>query len=285
MDGSNEILTPDNFFRGPEMSGAYIKLRPDYPPELAQYIIDFLSKTPGPRNFLVDVGCGSGQSTLMMLSYFERLLGVDLSPDQIKCAKQSEFPDNVDFTVGSCGNIPVESGTVDLITAGTAIHWFDLDEFFPEVERVLRPGGCLAIYSYLETDIECDDAEKTQELKRILRKVEDDILENNRPDQWGVSWEVLKSRFKDLRLPFEESQRGTMFSIKKSTSVAKFVQLVKTYSESKEFMRRNSEFAKQTFDQLQKDLMSVVGNGKPPEDACITYILPVFTALARKPLA
>ncbi|KAG0694501.1 putative methyltransferase [Chionoecetes opilio] len=42
-----------------------------------------------------------------------------------------------------------EAGTVDLVTCCAAVHWFDFDTFYKEVDRVLRPGGVLACYSYM----------------------------------------------------------------------------------------------------------------------------------------
>jgi ubiquinone/menaquinone biosynthesis C-methylase UbiE len=52
------------------------------------------------------------------------------------------------FRMGTETNIPCEDCSADLVTASMAIHWFDLDGFYAEVDRILRPGGCLAIYNY-----------------------------------------------------------------------------------------------------------------------------------------
>jgi SAM-dependent methyltransferase len=37
---------------------------------------------------------------------------------------------------------------VDLITVAQAAHWFDLDAFYREAERVLKPSGVLALWCY-----------------------------------------------------------------------------------------------------------------------------------------
>src|SRR5262249_20328267 len=41
--------------------------------------------------------------------------------------------------------IPLPDGSVDAITCGQAFHWFRTDEALPEMHRVLRPGGGLAV--------------------------------------------------------------------------------------------------------------------------------------------
>ena len=91
---------------------------------------------PTKLNFMVDVGCGSGQSTNIFQPYFKKILGFDVSAEQIKQAKLQNKFDNIDYMKGSAENIPVEDKSVDLIVAGTAAHWFDLEKFFDEVKKV-----------------------------------------------------------------------------------------------------------------------------------------------------
>ena len=58
--------------------------------------------------------------------------------------------------------IPCGAGEVDLVTAMTAAHWFDRQRFLVEADRVLRPGGCLALLSYLmDFELEFGDVSNT----------------------------------------------------------------------------------------------------------------------------
>ena len=50
--------------------------------------------------------------------------------------------------VGSGERLEVEDSSLDLVTICQALHWLDLDTFYSEVERVLRPGGVLAVVGY-----------------------------------------------------------------------------------------------------------------------------------------
>ena len=53
------------------------------------------------------------------------------------------------FRVGSFNSLPVEDGTADLVTVSQAVHWFTpIESFYKEVDRALKPGGCLAVYEY-----------------------------------------------------------------------------------------------------------------------------------------
>ncbi len=73
------------------------------------------------------------------------------------------------FRIASAENTGLDASSFDLATAGQCWHWFDSGAAMVEIQRVLRPGGVLAIahYSYL--------AEHTP----VARETEDLILEFN----------------------------------------------------------------------------------------------------------
>ena len=45
----------------------------------------------------------------------------------------------------------MENSSVDIIISVMAAHWFDLDKFYAECQRVLKPGGVLALSGYKDT--------------------------------------------------------------------------------------------------------------------------------------
>ena len=57
------------------------------------------------------------------------------------------------FRVGSDSKLDLGDQSVDLLTSCQAAHWFDdLAAFYAEADRVLRPGGAIAVYGYHFTD-------------------------------------------------------------------------------------------------------------------------------------
>jgi ubiquinone/menaquinone biosynthesis C-methylase UbiE len=142
------------FFKDACHSKIYLQHRPTYPSEVFKIILSWLSNDNAniQRRTAIDVGCGTGQSTLPLCDYFDEVFGIDPSETQIGEAQQSAIQNdkqNVKFVSGLAHNLSAfMDESVDLITAAQAAHWFDLNKFFSESLRVLKPGGALAVYGY-----------------------------------------------------------------------------------------------------------------------------------------
>ncbi|XP_036611615.1 putative methyltransferase DDB_G0268948 [Trichosurus vulpecula] len=137
-------------FEGKDHAHLYQKYRFGPPEDLQKIIFSYLEKkTTKPYKLAVDVGCGSGQGTKVLAPYFDKVVGIDISEAQINQAKQSPNALNISYIVGPAEKLPLEDGSVDLITSFAAIHWFNIGPFLMEVERVLKPCGCMALSTYL----------------------------------------------------------------------------------------------------------------------------------------
>lgn len=119
----------------------YARFRPEYPPDLAAA----LASVSPDHALAVDVGCGNGQLTLPLAAYFDRVIGLDPSEEQI--AHAATHP-RIAYGLAHAGQLPVGSGRADLVTVAQAAHWFDLPRFYEEVRRIAASGGVLALVSY-----------------------------------------------------------------------------------------------------------------------------------------
>ncbi|XP_038646197.1 putative methyltransferase DDB_G0268948 [Scyliorhinus canicula] len=136
-------------FEEKDHAAMYQKYRLPSANEVHKVIFNYLKKKKGkPFTLAVDIGCGSGQSTRGLASYFDKVVGIDVSEAQIEEAKKVDGPDNVSYRLGLAENLEFEDGSVDLVTSGTAVHWFKMEKFMKEAERVLKPKGCVALYGY-----------------------------------------------------------------------------------------------------------------------------------------
>ena len=142
------------YYENKKLAEHYVKYRPKLNVEVAECLMSFykthqLGDNSGnlPR-IMVDVGCGSGQSTNIFHSYFDEIIGIDVSKEQLNQARKQNMYKNIQYLEGNAENLPLASRSVDFLASTMAAHWFNLPQFFKEAERVLKPSGCLAIVGY-----------------------------------------------------------------------------------------------------------------------------------------
>jgi SAM-dependent methyltransferase len=127
-------------------SRGYAQFRPAYPSELFAWLAEV---SPG-HDVALDVGTGSGQAAVGLAAHFARVIGVDPSDEQLAHAR--EHP-RVAYRVGFGEDTGVAAGTVDLLLAAQAFHWFRPAPFYDEVRRVLKPRGVLALVTYALSNV------------------------------------------------------------------------------------------------------------------------------------
>lgn len=134
-------------------AGTYRRARPHYPDALAAHLA---AVAPG-RRLALDVATGSGQAAVGLARHFERVLASDASRAQLGEAVRHE---RIAYLCHLAERMPVAGGVVDLVAVAQAAHWMDLDAFYAEARRVLRPGGVVAMWTYgrPRLDPACDAA-------------------------------------------------------------------------------------------------------------------------------
>ena len=135
----------------------YAQSRPGYHPDLYKTIIDHHTSTGGQLNTILDVGCGPGTAARALAPRFIHAIGLDPSQGMINTARHlagaSSTSEPIRFEISTAEDLgwhlspPVEDSSVDLITASTAAHWFDMSRFWPQAARVLKPGGTAALWT------------------------------------------------------------------------------------------------------------------------------------------
>ncbi|XP_063585267.1 putative methyltransferase DDB_G0268948 isoform X2 [Penaeus indicus] len=140
----------NRFFEGAAHAAVYAKFRPRPPTSLAERIVSFAKETQGETlKAAADVGCGSGQSTEILSPYVEAVTGLDVSEAQVlEARKLNKYP-NITYKVSPAETLPFSDKSLSLVTSCQACHWFDMPAFYKEVDRILVPGGVLALYGYL----------------------------------------------------------------------------------------------------------------------------------------
>lgn len=134
-----------NLFLGNKQASVYAKFRPTTSQVVVDKIIAYLSENiKGPHETALDVGCGSGQSTRILSSYFQEVIGFDVSDSQLlEAEKMIENPSNVTFQKSLAEVLPFGDESIHLITCSASFHWFQQEEFLLEAQRILTDNGVL----------------------------------------------------------------------------------------------------------------------------------------------
>ncbi len=122
----------------------YIKYRPSYPLE----IIDFLKKKNllAEDTVIADIGSGTGILTKIFLDNGNQVYGVEPNKDMREAAEKIlQGYTNFSSFEGSAESTGLEDKSIDLIIAGQAFHWFDVEEAKREFKRILKPNGNVAL--------------------------------------------------------------------------------------------------------------------------------------------
>ncbi len=140
---SKLFLIGMNYFCGKEEAKNYSLYRPYIHPQVIQIIKSTLHLKKPIENAL-DIGCGTGQSSIALLEIAKNVMGIDVSEDMIANAQKHE---KVKYIQAPAEDIPLPNNTFDIITVGLSFHWFDRSKFLPEACRLLKPNGWLIIYN------------------------------------------------------------------------------------------------------------------------------------------
>lgn len=115
----------------------YDRARPSYPVDAAAWLVGSSSSR------VVELGAGTGKLTQLLLDAGHQVIATDPDPGMLAYLRRRAPGARVVAAIAE--HIPVPSRTVDVVVCAQSFHWFDHDVALPEIARILRPGGVLAL--------------------------------------------------------------------------------------------------------------------------------------------
>jgi ubiquinone/menaquinone biosynthesis C-methylase UbiE len=183
MPASMNQKFPDHFSG---VASRYADFRPLYPEALFAYLAGLV-----PAGSVWDCAAGNGQATVGLARHFSSVVATDASAEQIASATPRP---GVEFRVATAEESGLPDGFAGLITVAQALHWFDLERFYAEADRVLRPGGVLAVWAYGIIEVE------GEEVNRLAL----DFYGGTVGPYWPPQTKLVESGYRTLPFPFQE---------------------------------------------------------------------------------
>jgi SAM-dependent methyltransferase len=119
----------------------YERHRPEYPEEALRWATERLGLEVKAR--VLDIGAGTGKLTRGLVALGLEVVAVE--PGLPMLAQLRSAVPEAEADEGRAESIPLPDASVDVAFAGQAYHWFDRERAVPELHRVIRPAGGLAL--------------------------------------------------------------------------------------------------------------------------------------------
>jgi SAM-dependent methyltransferase len=233
----------------------YAEFRPTYPEALFAWLAGLCNA----HGCAWDCATGSGQAAVGLSRHFGEVIATDASGEQIAHASG---PGNVSFRVAPAEDSGLDAHSVGLVTVAQAAHWFELPRFYAEVQRVLKPGGVLALWGYG---------------RLALPGAMDEIFERFYSETIGPFWpperRLIDDGYRALDFPFAEIAAPDFF-IEVEWNLPRLLDYLSTWSAVK---RYRADHGNDPLPALMSELQPLWG--KP--DAALPLKWPLFLHVGR----
>ncbi|XP_041055981.1 putative methyltransferase DDB_G0268948 isoform X1 [Carcharodon carcharias] len=265
-------------FEEREHAALYQKYRVPLPSQICNLVLNYLQRKKGkPFSLAVDIGCGSGQSTRGLAAYFEKVIGIDASGAQIEEARKVGGPGNISFRQGLAEKLEFEDGSVDLIIAGAAVHWFDIEMFMKEVERVLKPKGCVALYCY-RVPFELHYNDCSEHLTQIVHE----MFKTLAPYESEKS-QIARNEYKEVfdAIMFPDKERVDNIPFEQHASISWIKGFFESLSYYQTFQKEDPKSAKASVERMEQNFLQAMGVAS--SETVLEIKWTAFCLLASKP--
>jgi SAM-dependent methyltransferase len=202
-------------------STAYAQFRPVYPPELFRYLAGIAPA----RERAWDCATGNGQTACALAEFFGEIIATDGSQAQL----ESATPHNrVVYRRALAEDSGLADESCDLVSVSQALHWLDLERFYDEAQRVLRPGGVLAVWCY-------DLLNVTPEIDAVLQHFYWDVV----GPYWAPERELVEKGYQTIPFPFAELA-PPVFRMSAKWSLWHLLGYLRTWSATQNFIKANN---------------------------------------------
>ena len=200
-----------------EKSDLYARARPTYPDAL----FAFIAGESRARDRAWDCATGSGQAALGLARHFQSVEATDASGEQVGNALASP---RVRYSVQPAERTDFPDAAFDAVCVAQALHWFDLERFYPEAKRVMKPGGVFAAWGYARHHV----------TPQVDRAFEEHFLAPLKP-YWPAQNAKLWGGYRDEAFPFEPIE-APAFAIEMAWTLPQLIDYAGTWSATRRYI-------------------------------------------------
>jgi len=119
-----------------------------------EYFFDWVTRN-SPGRTVLDFACGDGDVALRAAAAGAQLaIGIDISRVSVQNARRTAaergLTDKTFFLRADCENTGLPPSSVDVVICAGVLHHLDVRRAFPEIQRILAPGGRVIAFEALD---------------------------------------------------------------------------------------------------------------------------------------
>ncbi len=181
----------------------YVRWRPSYPPQIVDLLRDECGLTSAWA--IADIGSGPGNLTRLFLDNGNAVFGVEPNLE-MRAAGERLLAAHPGFTSidGSAEETGLPGASVDLVVAGQAFHWFDVERSRRELGRILRGARWVAL---IWNERKVDGSPFLVAYEELLRSLGTDYAEVRHGSQQGAALTTFfggADRYATASFPYEQ---------------------------------------------------------------------------------
>ncbi len=202
-------------------SKLYATYRPNYPDKLFNTIYQQLNCF----TTALDVATGNGQIASVLANKFEKVYATDISENQLTNAIKKN---NIIYKKEAAENFSFPDKSFDLITVAQAIHWFDIERFYTEVERTLKPNGIICVIGYGLLQID-----------EFINPILNHFYTNVIGPYWDKERKHIDTAYQSIPFPFNLIPSPQLF-MEYEWTLEHFIKYLETWSGYQNFIQVNN---------------------------------------------
>ena len=236
-----------------DKSNLYAASRPLYPDALFEYAASLVDS----HQTAWDCACGNGQAAIGLIQHFDHVEATDISQNQIANGFANK---KISYSVQPAEKTTFQDNQFDLVNVALALHWFDLDKFWPEVHRVLKPNGVFIAYTYAWFQV-------TQEIDEAIDKHIRSIIY----PYWAPNNKLCWDGYRSIQFPFEKIDTPA-FELNMEWNFEQYMNYLHTWSATRRCM---NDLGTTFFEQAKQAILKVWGHpaDKKPIKSPLTVIV------------
>lgn len=231
----------------------YENCRPTIPDSACNIVLNYLEYKP---NQIVDLGCGTGLSTLAWSGKCDNIIGIDPNNEMLSIAKQKS--DKISFFKTYSDNTTLSDNSTDIVICLQSFHWMNPTDTLAEVNRILKPNGVFAT-------VDCDwplvcSLEAELAYFQLLNKVRFIELENKDIFKTFQRWNKDKHLQNIKQSGYFRYCREIVFMNKEKCNADRFIGIALSQGALQTILKTQPDLIENDIELFEKKIKSIYGN-------------------------